>query len=111
MLFCTEENALGQEPERRLDEGVHSGRQFGEAGLAQDIRLACQGLDKNDNDFVIGLVGKELFPLSALVQTMRVSRYNLADEIYATPLATLDQVLDKTVGMGVLRGTRETIPA
>ncbi len=47
------------------------GRQFGDAGLAQDIRLACHGLDKNDNDFVIGLIGKELFPLSALVQAMR----------------------------------------
>ncbi len=47
------------------------GRQFGEAGVATDIRLACHGLDKNDNDFVIGLLGKDLFPLSALVETMR----------------------------------------
>lgn len=47
------------------------GRQFGDAGAAQDIRLACHGLDKNDNDFVIGLIGKELHPLSALVETMR----------------------------------------
>ncbi len=47
------------------------GRQFGDAGAAGDIRLACHGLDKNDNDFVIGLVGKELHPLSALVETMR----------------------------------------
>lgn len=47
------------------------GRQFGDAGFASDIRLACHGLDKNDNDFVIGLVGKDLFPLSALVETMR----------------------------------------
>ncbi|HXT00187.1 MAG TPA: chlorite dismutase family protein [Elusimicrobiota bacterium] len=47
------------------------GRQFGDAGVAQDVRLACQGLDKHDNDFVIGLIGKELHPLSALVETMR----------------------------------------
>jgi chlorite dismutase len=47
------------------------GRQFGDAGAAADIRLACHGLDKNDNDFVIGLIGKELHPLSALVETMR----------------------------------------
>lgn len=47
------------------------GRQFGDAGYAADIRLACHGLDKNDNDFVIGLLGKDLFPLSALVETMR----------------------------------------
>lgn len=47
------------------------GRQFGDAGYATDIRLACHGLDKNDNDFVIGIIGKELHPLSALVETMR----------------------------------------
>ncbi|MFI5350451.1 MAG: chlorite dismutase family protein, partial [Elusimicrobiota bacterium] len=47
------------------------GRQFGDAGVAADVRLACHGVDKNDNDFVIGLVGKELHPLSALVETMR----------------------------------------
>ena len=47
------------------------GRAFGEADLAHDIRLACHGLDTNDNDFVIGLTGKTLHPLSAIVQTMR----------------------------------------
>jgi chlorite dismutase len=47
------------------------GRQFGDAGVAMDVRLASHGLDKNDNDFVIGLVGKELHPLSALVEAMR----------------------------------------
>ena len=47
------------------------GRRFGDAGLAMDVRLACHGLDKNDNDFVIGLVGKDLAPLSQLVETMR----------------------------------------
>ena len=44
---------------------------FGRAGYASDIRLACHGLDTNDNDFVVGLIGPELFPLSAIVQTMR----------------------------------------
>ncbi len=47
------------------------GRAYGEADLAHDIRLACHGLDTHDNDFVIGLVGRELHPLSHLVQTMR----------------------------------------
>ena len=47
------------------------GRSFGEADYAHDIRLACHGLDTHDNDFVIGLVGRHLHPLSALVQTMR----------------------------------------
>lgn len=47
------------------------GKTFGAADYVHDIRLACHGLDRSDNDFVIGLVGRELFPLSALVQSMR----------------------------------------
>lgn len=47
------------------------GRAFGEADFAHDIRLACHGLDAHDNDFVVGLTGKSLHPLSAIVQTMR----------------------------------------
>jgi len=47
------------------------GRAFGKADLGHDIRLSCYGLDKSDNDFVIGLIGRELHPLSRLVQTMR----------------------------------------
>ncbi|OGK98257.1 MAG: hypothetical protein A3E31_09150 [Candidatus Rokubacteria bacterium RIFCSPHIGHO2_12_FULL_73_22] len=47
------------------------GHAYGAADLAHDIRLACHGLDVHDNDFVIGLVGRELHPLSHLVQTMR----------------------------------------
>ena len=38
------------------------------------MRLACFGMDKNDNDFVIGLIGKELYPLSACVQAMRKTK-------------------------------------
>ena len=47
------------------------GMAFGAADYAHDIRLACHGLDAHDNDFVIGLTGKDLFPLSAVVQSMR----------------------------------------
>jgi chlorite dismutase len=47
------------------------GRAYGEADLAHDIRLVCHGLDSHDNDFLIGLVGKDLQPLSHLVQAMR----------------------------------------
>jgi hypothetical protein len=47
------------------------GMSFGAADFAHDIRLACYGLDRDDNDFVIGLIGKDLFPLSAVVQAMR----------------------------------------
>ena len=44
---------------------------FGAGDFAHDVRLACHGLDKLDNDFVVGLIGKALFPLSAVVQSMR----------------------------------------
>jgi Chlorite dismutase len=47
------------------------GMAFGAGDYVHDVRLACHGLDKSDNDFVIGLIGKELFPLSAVVQAMR----------------------------------------
>ncbi len=50
------------------------GRAYGEANLAFDIRLACFGLDKHDNDFVIGLLGHDLHPLSAMVERMRKTR-------------------------------------
>ena len=50
------------------------GRTYGSANLAHDIRLACHGLDANDNEFVIGLIGSELYPLSHVVQSMRKTR-------------------------------------
>lgn len=50
------------------------GRAFGRAHLGYDVRLACHGLDKNDNDFVIGLIGPELTPLSMIVQRMRKTK-------------------------------------
>ncbi len=50
------------------------GRAYGEQDLAHDIRLACYGLDSKDNEFVIGLVGKELHPLSHVVESMRRTR-------------------------------------
>ena len=54
-----------------LAEHGEIGMRFGAADYVHDIRLACHGLDRDDNDFVIGLMGKELFPLSAIVQAMR----------------------------------------
>lgn len=47
------------------------GMSFGVADYAHDVRLACHGLDKHDNDFVVGLIGKDLYPLSKIVETMR----------------------------------------
>ncbi|MBQ02950.1 MAG: chlorite dismutase family protein [SAR202 cluster bacterium] len=47
------------------------GRAYGDLGLAVDIRLECHGLDRDDNEFVIGLIGPDLYPLSKLVKDMR----------------------------------------
>jgi len=57
-----------------LREHAHIGMAYGAQELAHDIRLACHGLDAGDNEFVIGLVGRELHPLSHLVQAMRRTR-------------------------------------
>ena len=59
------------------------GRAYGRADYAHDIRLACYGLDRFDNDFITGLVGKELFPLTAIVQRMRKTRQT---SLYLTSL-------------------------
>ena len=56
---------------RILGEHAMLGRRYAAGGYASDIRLACFGLDTNDNEFVIGLVGAELYPLSRLIQDMR----------------------------------------
>jgi hypothetical protein len=60
-----------QEQRTILAEHGAIGISFGAGDYAHDIRLACHGLDRDDNDFVIGLIGKDLFPLSAVVQAMR----------------------------------------
>lgn len=57
-----------------LREHARIGMAYGAGELAHDVRLACYGLDASDNEFVIGLCGKELHPLSHLVQTMRKTR-------------------------------------
>jgi hypothetical protein len=72
------------------------GMTFGAADLAHDVRLACHGLDRDDNDFVIGLIGKDLFPLSALVQSMRKTQQT---SLY------LDRLGPFFVGRAVWQGT------
>jgi hypothetical protein len=57
-----------------LREHAQIGMAYGAQELAHDVRLACHGLDAADNEFVIGLVGRELHPLSHLVQSMRKTR-------------------------------------
>ncbi len=61
----------GEETGKILGEHARIGRTYARDGYAYDIRLACHGLDRNDNDFVVGLVGAELYPLSRIVQEMR----------------------------------------
>lgn len=63
---------LSEDHQRRiLAEHGTLAKRYGIGGHAADVRLACHGLDKNDNDFVVGLLGPELHPLSAVVQEMR----------------------------------------
>ena len=63
---------LPEDHQRRiLAEHGTLAKRYGLGGHAADVRLACHGLDKNDNDFVVGLIGPKLHPLSAVVQEMR----------------------------------------
>lgn len=68
------EQLSAQEQNVILMEHGGIGRAFGRARLGYDIRLVCHGLDRNDNDFVVGLIGPELLPLSAIVQRMRKTK-------------------------------------
>jgi hypothetical protein len=63
-----------QEQNQVLMEHGGVGMAFGREGLGYDIRLACHGLDRADNDFVVGLLGPELHPLSIIVQRMRKTK-------------------------------------
>lgn len=63
---------LPEDHQRRiLAEHGTLAKRYGAGGYAADVRLACHGLDKNDNDFIVGLIGPQLHPLSAVVQEMR----------------------------------------
>jgi hypothetical protein len=64
----------GEEIGPMMREHAQIGMAYGQQELAHDVRLACHGLDADDNEFIIGLVGKELHPLSHLVQAMRKTR-------------------------------------
>jgi hypothetical protein len=58
------------------------------------------GLDCQTFDIGSGKI--DYYSLPNLVQTMRVGRYSLLDEVLATELLTLDEVLTHTKGMEVL---------
>lgn len=60
-----------EEQGKILFEHARLGMSYGASGLAHDIRLACHGLDQNDNEFVLGILSPGLHPISRLVQDMR----------------------------------------
>lgn len=68
------EQLSAQEQRVILMEHGGIGQAYGRAGYGHDIRLACFGLDRHDNDFVVGLVGPELYPLSSIVERMRKTK-------------------------------------
>lgn len=59
---------------RIMAEHATIGRAYGESGHAVDIRLECHGLDPHDNEFVLGILGPDLYPLSKLIKDMRATR-------------------------------------
>lgn len=65
-----------EEKEQRSILAEHGaiGRAFGSSRLAYDVRLDSRGLNRDDNDFVIGILGRELHPLSKVVERMRSTR-------------------------------------
>ncbi len=58
---------------RILGEHGRIGGIFASAGYADDVRLECFGLDPDDNEFVIGLLGPRPDWLSRLVKAMRAT--------------------------------------
>ncbi|MGB1253619.1 MAG: chlorite dismutase family protein [Candidatus Promineifilaceae bacterium] len=68
------EGVSAEEQRKMLMEHGGIGRAYGAAGHGTDIRLASYGLDTNDNDFVIALIGKDLTALSKIVERMRKTK-------------------------------------
>ncbi len=73
------EHLNAEERRKILMEHGGIGLAYGRSDHAHDIRLACHGLDQSDNDFLVGLLSKDLHPLSAIIERMRrtqqTSRY------------------------------------
>ncbi len=65
------ESLTKDEQRGTLMEHAKLGMSYGQADLAYDVRLACFGIDRNDNEFVLGVVAYELSTISRLVQDMR----------------------------------------
>jgi chlorite dismutase len=63
-----------EEQGKMLFEHAMMAKPYGDIDSAADVRLSCHGIDTNDNEFVLGLIGPSLYPLSHLVQEMRKSQ-------------------------------------
>lgn len=63
-------------------------------------RCLAAKIDVQIFDLSVGEV--DYYSVVNLVPTMKVARYQLLDEIQAMPLRTLDEVLDRTLGVQVL---------
>lgn len=63
-----------EEQGKLLFEHAMMAKPYGDIDAAADVRLACYGIDAGDNEFVLGLIGPALYPLSHLVQEMRKSQ-------------------------------------
>jgi hypothetical protein len=80
------------------------------AGLEAEragFRRSCEAVNLDVQRFDL-THGTDYYALPNLVQTMRVGRYQLLDEVLATPFRRLDEVLDRTRGMEVIRHARTT---
>ena len=84
-----------REQRKILMEHASIGRAYGREDYAHDVRLASYGLDADDNDFIIGLIGAELYPLSRVVQDMRKTQQTA---LYVESLGPF------FVGKSVIRG-------
>ena len=67
--------ALSPEEQHSIQvEHMRAGRSFATETGIKDIRLASYGMTTADDDFLVGLLGPDLHPLSQVVQLMRKSR-------------------------------------
>ncbi len=56
---------------------VHAaiGKAFADVHAASDVRLKCFGIDPNDNEYMVGILGADLHPLSRVVEEMRKTQH------------------------------------
>ena len=51
------------------------GKAFSEVNAAHDVRLKCFGIDGQDNEYIVGIIGDDLHGLSRVVEEMRKTRH------------------------------------